>query len=108
MASTPDSSEALRHFLVELPSFDGRWDQVADLTARARQAATRLRRQGTDVRFVRSVYAPESDSLFLVYQATSEDAVAVAAGDANLGTARVSAAISGDIDAPAAGGQPMT
>lgn len=107
MASTPESSEAPRHFLVELLSFDGRWDQVADVTARARMAATSLRRQGSDVRFVRSVYAPESDSLFLVYQATSEDAVSVAASDANLGSARVSAALSGDVEAPAAGGQPM-
>lgn len=108
MPSTPGSSEALRHFLVELSSFDGRWDQVADLAARARQAATRLRRHGTDVRFVRSVYAPETDSLFLVYQASNESAVAAAASDANLGTARVSAAINGELDAPAAGEQPMT
>ena len=92
MPPTPPQDNP-RHFLVELNRPSEGWQVVSDVTARARSAATNVRRGGTDVRLVRSVYAPESDSLFLVYRATNEDAVMVAVRGAQLSTSHVSAAI---------------
>jgi len=81
-----------RHFLLELDT-DGSLESVPEVTARARAAVMRARGRGADISFVRSVYAPESDSLFLVYRASSQDAVLSAASDAQLLTARVSSAL---------------
>ncbi len=91
-----------RHYLVQLTSNDGSWHDVTELTSRVRSAVTRARRDGTEVAFVRSVYAPESNALFLVYQATTEEAVFAAAHGAGLWPASVSAAIEA-VD----GGAPM-
>ena len=93
MPSTTPHQDDPRHFLVELNRPSEGWQVVSDVTARARSAATVVRRGGTDVRLVRSVYAPESDSLFLVYRATTEDAVLVAVQGAELSPTHVSAAI---------------
>jgi hypothetical protein len=51
---------------------------------RARRAAEELSRQGTPVRYLRSIHIPEDETCFLLYQAASADAVRTAAGRAGL------------------------
>ncbi|HUR16846.1 MAG TPA: hypothetical protein VMZ33_06150 [Candidatus Limnocylindrales bacterium] len=95
MAPSTDQERA-RHFLVELTRPAAGWALLADVTARARSAASAVRGLGAQVSLVRSVYAPESDSLFLVYMAESEDAVWVALRGAELSPLGVSTAIVAD------------
>jgi hypothetical protein len=63
----------MKSYVVELPAGD-----AADLAAageRARSAAEQLTREGTPVRWVRSVYAPEHESCQLVFEAPTPEAV---------------------------------
>ena len=101
-SASEGTSAQSRYYLVELTQPDGGWEQLAELTDRVRAAAGRMRSSGNDVRFVRSVYAPESDSVFLVYRAMTEESVIAAAADAGLARTRVSVGIS-TVD----GGTPM-
>ena len=63
----------------------------ADLGAgeRARSAAEALTREGTAVRFVRSVFVPEDETCLLVFEARTPDAVALAGRRAGLTHARI-------------------
>jgi Nickel responsive protein SCO4226-like len=56
---------------------------------RARDAAERLTREGTPVHFLRSVFVPEDETCFYLYQAASSDAVHAAAHRAALPFERV-------------------
>ena len=86
------SQEAARHFLVELNRPHEGWQAVAEVTARARSSAP-VQNSGNAARLVRSVYAPESDSLFLVYRGTTAQAVLEAVRGADLDPLSVSAAL---------------
>src|ERR1700750_2261621 len=55
----------------------------------ARAAADALAREGTAVRYLRSIFVPEDETCFYVYEAESADAVRAAAERASLPTARV-------------------
>jgi hypothetical protein len=55
----------------------------------ARRAAEELSRQGVRVRYLDSIYVPEEETCFLLYQADSADAVREAAGRADLPLERV-------------------
>jgi hypothetical protein len=55
----------------------------------ARAAADGLAREGTAVRYLRSIFVPEDETCFYVYEAESVDAVRAAAERASLPTARV-------------------
>lgn len=62
----------MKSYLVELRG------GVTDLAAageRARSAAEALAREGTAVRWVRSVYVPEDESCLLLFEARTPDAV---------------------------------
>jgi hypothetical protein len=52
-----------------------------------------MRREGVPVRFLRSIYVPEEDTCFCLYEAPSVDAVRQAAGRAHLDFERVAQAI---------------
>ena len=51
---------------------------------RARLAAQELTVLGTPVRYMRSIFVPEDESCFLLYEAASPDAVRVAVARAHL------------------------
>ncbi len=51
---------------------------------RAQQAAEELRREGADVRFLRSILVPEDETCFYLYEAASAEAVREAARRAEL------------------------
>jgi hypothetical protein len=57
---------------------------MPELTARARRASDELRREGTQVRFLRSIFVPEDDVCLYLYRAASTEAVREAASRAAL------------------------
>lgn len=74
----------MAEFLVELyVSRSGR-DTVALAERRAREAAAALTAEGAPVRFLRSIFVPEDETCFLLFEARSADAVHQAARRAGL------------------------
>jgi len=59
----------------------------------ARRAAEQLAREGTPVRYLRSIFVPEDETCFYLYEAASADAVREAALRAQLACERVIEAI---------------
>jgi hypothetical protein len=80
-------------FLVELYVSRGDGDSVANSAAKARIAAEELTREGTTVRYLNSIFVPEDETCFFLYQAVSADAVREAARRAALPFERVSEAV---------------
>jgi hypothetical protein len=74
-------------YLVELPAGDA--TDLAAAGERARTAAEQLSREGTAVRWVRSVYVPEYDTCLLVFEAGTPHAVDLAGRRAGLTYARI-------------------
>ena len=83
----------LETYLVEayLPrTSPGGADAVA---ARARAAATQMRRDGTAIRFLRSFFVPDDELWFCFYEARSIDDVAEATSRAELVLGRIQQAV---------------
>ena len=76
--------EPLAYFTIELSRPPDGWSRMPELAARARHASNRLRSEGTEVHFVRSVFVPEDDVCLHLYRAASADGVRAAAGRAGL------------------------
>lgn len=76
------------HYTVELATPAEGWSHLEQLTARARRAAEELRDEGLQVRFLRSIFVPEDDACFLLYEASAESAVLEAVRRARLGSAQ--------------------
>ena len=64
-------------------------------TERARNAAEELTREGTPVRYVRSIFLPEDETCFFICEAASADTVREAARRAALPFERVAEAVAG-------------
>jgi hypothetical protein len=79
-------------YLVEL--YVSRYDHlsVGRGAERARRAAAELAREGTAVRYVRSIFVPEDETCLLLYEAESLAAVDAAARRAGLTFERIAAA----------------
>jgi hypothetical protein len=60
---------------------------------RARAAAKELRRQGTPIRFVRSIFVPADEICFYVFEAVTAEAVGAACDRAALRVERVVEAV---------------
>jgi hypothetical protein len=73
--------------VVELPAGDA--TDLAVAGERARSAAEALTREGTAVRWVRSVYAPEYETGLLVFEAPTPHAVDQAGRRAGLTYSRI-------------------
>jgi hypothetical protein len=56
-------------------------------------AAEELTREGTPVRWLRSIFVPEDETCFLLYESGSAEAVREAAGRASLTFERIAAAV---------------
>jgi Protein of unknown function (DUF4242) len=88
MGSPPRPSvigiETLAYYTLELSRPAGGWDQLAQLTRHARQASEQMLAEGIPVRFLRSIFVPESDACFYLYRAASVGAVREAAERAAL------------------------
>ena len=83
----------MAEFLVEL--YISREDGVGvgGSSEIARLAADELTREGTPVRYLNSIYVPEEEICFFLYEAVSADAVREAAQRAALPFERVSEAV---------------
>jgi hypothetical protein len=79
----------LARFTVELASPEGGWAAIEVATARARHAAEEMRAEGTPVRFLRSIFVPEDETCFFLYEGPSADAIRAAASRAELGERQV-------------------
>jgi RNA:NAD 2'-phosphotransferase (TPT1/KptA family) len=75
-------------YTVELRLPQAGWADVQEVTARARAAT-----EGERVRFLRSIFVPEDDACFLLYEGPSAQSVRAAALRAKLGVRRVEAAL---------------
>ena len=78
-------------YLVEI--YLSRANDVDASVARARAAAEELTREGTPVAYVSSIFVPEDETCFFLYQALSADAVREAARRASFAFERVSEAV---------------
>ena len=70
-------------------------DGVRDAAARARSVADEMTRNGTAVRFLRSIFVPSDETCFLLYEASSPGAVTEATRRAGMELARISEAVDG-------------
>jgi Protein of unknown function (DUF4242) len=83
----------MAEFMLEFYAARGDAGAVRRRTRRARVAAAALTREGTPVRFVRSIYVPDDETCFVLYEATSCAAVREAAARAELSFERVARAV---------------
>jgi hypothetical protein len=75
-------------YTVELRMPQAGWADVQAAAARARAAC-----EGGPVRFLRSIFVPEDDACFFLYEGPSAQSVRAAALRARLGVRRVDAAL---------------
>ena len=82
----------MAEFLVEV--YLSRCDGVEARAAQAREAAEGLTREGTSVRYLSSIFVPEDETCFYLYEAPSPDVVREAARRAGFVSERVTEAVS--------------
>jgi hypothetical protein len=82
-----------QRYTVELHLARSGWAELQDATARARQATEQLQREGEHVRFLRSIFVPEDDACFFLYEGTSAQSVKAAAARAQLAVRSVDPAL---------------
>jgi hypothetical protein len=81
-------------FLVELYVAQTNSSAARKAADDARLAAEELTREGTPVRYLRSIFVPEDETCFLMFEAATADAVRGAALRAALPFERVTEAVS--------------
>lgn len=82
----------MAEFLVEFYVARSNGESVARCEGQARAAAEELSRAGVHVRCVSSIFVPEDETCFLLYEAETPDAVRHAAKRAGLAFDRVALA----------------
>jgi hypothetical protein len=87
--------EPLAYFTLELARPANGWAGLLDLVANARQVSEQMQAEGIPVRFVRSIFVPEDESCFYLYEAASADDVREAARRAALPFEHVAEAVRG-------------
>jgi len=83
----------MAEFLLEVYTPASGPDGGAGGDARVRAAAEQLTREGTAVRYLRSIYVPEDETCFYLYEAATPEAVWAAARRAALRPDHVAEAI---------------
>jgi len=92
-APSVDIIATLAYYTVGLARPADGWSRLEELTSNAREVCEQLTREGTAVRFVRSVFVPEDETCFYLYKAGSADDVRKAARRAELTFERVCEAV---------------
>jgi hypothetical protein len=82
-------------YLLELYVSRGDAGAVERGAERSRRSAAELTREGTPVRYLRSIFVPEDETCFFLYEAASADAVREVARRAQLSFERVTEALAG-------------
>jgi len=85
----------MSEFVIELYVSRADAAAVERSAERARLAANELSREGTPVRYVRSIFVPEDETCFFLYEATRVEDVEEAARRASLRFERAAAAVVG-------------
>lgn len=85
----------MSEFVVELYIAEADAGAVEEGAEHARLAAEQLTREGTPVRYLRSLFVPEDETCFYLYDAASADAVRDAAQRAALRFERITSAVTG-------------
>jgi Nickel responsive protein SCO4226-like len=80
-------------YLVELSPSHGSFEDIQSLGASSRAASEELSRDGTPVRFLRSVFVPEDSRCLLVFEGGSDEAVLEACRRAGIVAERISEAL---------------
>lgn len=88
--------DELGRYIVELHRPLGGWAGLRQAADRARKVAEEMRREGKAVRFLRSVFVPEDDTCFFIYEGPTRRSVKDAAVRAQLGVERLRRTISVD------------
>jgi hypothetical protein len=83
----------LARYTVEVRIPETGWADLQRAAALARQATDELRREGEQVRFLRSIFVPEDEACFCLYEGPSAAVVKAAAARAQLAVRRIDAAI---------------
>jgi hypothetical protein len=83
----------MKQYLVEVYLTRAEPEGLAQAAARARGAAERAAARGVHVRYLRSIFVPEDETCFLLFEARSADAVRVATEPAALACLRIVEAI---------------
>lgn len=81
--------KALARYTVELTRPAEGWTDLEGMVSAARKAVSELRDQGTPVRLLRSIFVPEDDACFLLYEGPSAESVRSAVEAAALTGAQV-------------------
>ena len=63
--------ERTDYHLIELRRPDHGWDELQALSARARSAAERVNSEETPVRFLRSIFVPDDETCFHLFEGTA-------------------------------------
>jgi hypothetical protein len=85
-------------YLVELAAPAGGWQDLQLLASRARAGADEMRREGVVVRFLRSIYVPEDQSCFFLYEGDSIESVGEAGRRAQLQIVRIGETLQAELD----------
>ena len=75
-----------------LPNFTG--EQVAAAAKRAKEATSEMTREGTPVRYMRSIFIPGEDKCYCLFEGVNADAVRQANQRAELPVESISEALS--------------
>lgn len=90
--------EELARYTVELRRPRSGWQELQQAAARARQVTEQPGEGGARVRFLRSIFVPEDDACFFLYEGPSAESVRAAAARAELGVQRVDEALRLDLE----------
>jgi hypothetical protein len=82
-----------QRYTVELHLTRSGWAELQDAAARARRATEQMQVEGEHVRFLRSIFVPEDDACFFLYEGTSAQSVRAAAARAQLAVRQVDEAL---------------
>ena len=63
--------ERTDYHLIELRRPEDGWDELQALSARARSAAERVNSEETPVRFLRSIFVPDDETCFHLFEGTA-------------------------------------
>jgi hypothetical protein len=76
-------------YLVELATPASGWQDLQRLTSRARAEAEEMSRKGAAIRFLRSIFVPEDQSCYFLYEGDSIETVGEAGRRAQLHVVRI-------------------
>lgn len=89
------SLDTLTPCTVQLGRPGSGWTQLEQLTGRARETTEQMQREGIQVRFLRSIFVPEDDACYFLYEGHSAADVQEAVWRADLELNQLTEAMKG-------------